>query len=145
MAEGEFSGAAPSLEGLVRSALEAVERGDEKALHGLRVTRIEFERYLWREFPQSRPVTGITAGDAWEVISNGSLSGASRFVGGFGGRRLVLQRVEHSGAMAFRNFTLWRDMTLYVKDRESGEPYTLRFLPAVAERHGRFKAFSFKD
>ena len=142
---GEFTGGAPTLESLLQAVFVAIERGDEATLHVLRVSRAEFERYLWPEFPQSRPITNIQAEDAWSFVKNGSLAGASRALGSYGGRRFTVQSIASSGPLPYTNFTLWRDIVITARDESSGEIQTMRFLPAVAERHGRFKVFSYKD
>lgn len=142
---GEFTGGAPTFETLLQAVLVAIERGDEGTLHALRVSRAEFERYLWPEFPQSRPITNIQAEDAWTFVQSGSLAGASRAIGSYGGRRLTIRGIASSGPLPYTNFTLWRDIVLTARDESSGEIQTLRFLPAVAERRGRFKVFSYKD
>ena len=142
---GEFTGGAPTFETLLQAVLVAIERGDEGTLHALRVARAEFERYLWPEFPQSRPITNIQAADAWSFVQSGSIAGASRALGSYGGRRLTIRSIASSGRLPYTNFTLWRDIVLTARDESSGEIQTLRFLPAVAERGGRFKVFSYKD
>jgi hypothetical protein len=142
---GEFEGGMPSLASLVESALDAALRGDENALHALRATRGEFERFLWREFPQSRPVTNITAADAWGFMSAGSLTGANRAIAAWRGRNLEVVKIESSGRMAFTNFTMWRDLVVTARDAETGEVHRISFLPAVVERHGRHKVFTYKD
>lgn len=135
----------PSLVLLVEAALDAARRGDEDALHRLRATRSEFERFLWREFPQSRPVTNITAADAWSFMSQGSRTGANRAVAAWSGRNLEIVKVESSGRMPFNNFTMWRDVVVTARDADTGEVHRLSFLPAVVERHGRHKVFTYKD
>jgi hypothetical protein len=142
---GEFEGGMPTLVSLVGAALDAARRGDEDALHALRATRGEFDRFLWREFPQSRPVTNITAADAWSFLSAGSLTGANRAVAAWGGRNLEIVKIESSGRLPFTNFTLWRDLVVTARDAETGEVHRISFLPAVVERHGRHKVFTYKD
>lgn len=142
---GELTGGAPMLLALVESALDAARRADEGALHGLRVTRAEFERFLWREFAQSRPVTNITASDAWGFISSGSLAGANRAAAAWEGRSLEILKIESSGRMEFTNFTMWRDLVVTVRETATGEEHRLTFLPTVVERHGRHKVFAYKD
>src|SRR6185503_6980833 len=63
--EGEFSGGAASLEDLAREILAGLEQNDERALHALRVTQDEFERIIWPEMPQSRPITNIPFSEVW--------------------------------------------------------------------------------
>ena len=142
---GEFEGGMPSLLSLVEAALDAARRGDEETLHRLRATRGEFERYLWREFPQSRPVTNITAADAWSSMSQSSLTGANRAVAAWRGRNLEIVKVESSGRMPFSNFTMWRDVVVTARDAVTGDLHQIAFLPAVVERQGRHKVFTYKD
>jgi len=142
---GEFAGGAPAFEALLQAVFVAIERNDEQTLHALRVTRAEFEGFLWPEFPQSRPITNIQPEDAWAFVQNGSLAGAGRALGSLGGRRFTVKSIASSGPLPYTNFTLWRDIVITARDESSGEIQTLRFLPAVAERRGRFKVFSYKD
>jgi len=142
---GDFEGGMPTLVSLVEAALDAARREDEDALHRLRATRAEFERFLWREFPQSRPVTNITAADAWSFMSQSSLTGANRAIAAWSGRSLEIVKIESSGRMSFTNFTMWRDVVVTARDTVTGEVHRISFLPAVVERHGRHKVFTYKD
>lgn len=141
----EFVGGASSLAELAAGLIAALNARDERALHALRVTRPEFEVILWREFPQSRPITNITADDAWSLSTSNSLAGASRVVGLFGGRNLELLGVESGPPDAYRNFTLHRGFVIQARDPATGEQLRLRFASTAAERKGRFKALIFKD
>jgi hypothetical protein len=141
----ELTGGAPSLELLGRMLLAALHEKNEKALHALRITRREFETIFWREFPQSRPITNITAADAWEMSLAQSVTGASRAVGLYGGRPLELVRVETGPSSAYRNFILHRETVIVARDTTSGLEVRLGFTPTIAERHGRFKALLYKD
>lgn len=142
---GDLEGGSPTLLTLVETALDAARRGDEDALHRLRVTRSEFERFLWREFPQSRPVTNITAADAWSFISSGSLAGANRAAAAWSGRDLEVREIESSGRMEYTNFTMWRDLVVTVREAATGAEHRITFLPAVIERNGRHKVFTYRD
>jgi hypothetical protein len=142
---GELEGGAPNLLALVEAALDAARRGDEDALHRLRATRSEFERFLWREFPQSRPVTNISAADAWSFLSSGSLAGANRAAAAWAGRDLEIVAIESSGRMEYTNFTMWRDLVVTVREAATGEEHRITFLPAVVERHGRHKVLTYRD
>ena len=130
---------------LALDLLDALRARDARALHALRVTRKEFERILWPEFPESRPVTNISADDAWEPAQAGSLSGAERAIGSYGGRTLELLRVESAATVSYRNFTLHRGMSILGKDVASGEVFTMRFASSFVERGGRFKVLLYRD
>ena len=140
----EFQGGAASLEDLARSLLAGIETKDERALHALRLARLEYETILWPEFPQSRPVTHIPFDEVWAFTTTQSLAGAGRAIGAYGGRPLTLLRVE-ARPMSYRNFTLYRDVKIVVRDSRDERVVALGFAPSVAERRGRFKALIFKD
>lgn len=143
--DDEFSGGAASLEDFGRRVVEALNSLDETGLHRLRVTRVEFERILWPEFPESRPITRITADDAWSLSEPRSLTAASRAIGLHGGKRLRFERVEHDRVQPFTNFDLYRGVTIVATDEASGESHRIPMAPSVAARHGRFKALLFRD
>lgn len=141
----ELTGGASSLESLARLLLTDLQARDERAMHALRITRQEFEIICWPEFPESRPITRITADDAWEFALPTSLAGAGRTIGLHGGRDLSLVRVTAGYAERYRNFTLHRDVVITARDVQTGDSLSLRFVPSVVERHGRFKGLLFKD
>ena len=140
-----FSGGASTREDLAQMLLAALSARDEKALHALRVTKEEFSVILWPEFPESRPITNITADDAWGMAIAQSVAGAGRAVGQYGGKDLTLLRVEGGPPMAYRNFVLRRDVSLLVRDRSTGVESRLNFAPSFVERNGRVKVLIFHD
>ncbi|MEK7315020.1 MAG: hypothetical protein AAB011_02475 [Candidatus Eisenbacteria bacterium] len=140
-----FQGGAASMEEFGRSVVTALNGKDEKALHTLRVTRVEFERILWREFPESRPITRITAEDAWSMSEPRSIAGAGRAVGLHGGRRLRFLTIESASIQTFTNFLLHRDVVIAAVDEGTAEVHKITMAPSVAERKGRFKALLYRD
>lgn len=141
----ELSGGGSSLEDLARRLLAALRDRDERALHELRLSQREFAEICWPEFPESRPVTGVAVDDAWGMLLPQSLAGVSLAVGSYGGRELQLLRVETGGPFQYRNFVRHRGVLLVTRDASSGEEHRLRFVPSVIERHGRFKALTYRD
>ncbi len=141
----DLAGGASSKRDLAMMLLAGLNARDERALHALRITRKEFEVILWPEFPESRPVTNITAEDAWEMSIAQSVSGAGRAIGGYGARQLELVRVECDPPTPYKNFTLHRGVTIVARDQNSGETERMRFAPTFVERHGRYKVLTFKD
>jgi hypothetical protein len=142
---GEFTGGAASLEDLGRAVLDAINARNVTALHELRVTRREFETFLWREFPESRPITNITVDDAWSMSVHTSRNGGSRAVDQFGGRSLRLVRVDRGPTQEFTNFKLIRDVVIVAEGEGGGEAQYIKIVPSVAVRNGRFKALLFRD
>ena len=141
----ELDGGARSIGALARNLLAAIDARDERAMHAQRLTFREFEGICWPEFPESRPITRITAADAWEFSLTSSLAGAGRTVGLYGGHGLELVRVEVGRTEEYRNFQLHRGVVIVARDAVDGSEVSLRFLPSIVERHGRFKALLYHD
>lgn len=141
----DVTGGARSPEALARLLLEALQVGDEHALHALRLTRAEFGTILWPELPESRPITHITVDDAWEMSNGQSLSGVSRAVSSYGSHQLELTHLESSERVPYRNFSLLRHVVLVCQDRSTGEEVRLKFASSFLERHGRYKVVTFRD
>ena len=139
------TGGARSPEALARLLLEALQVGDEHALHALRLTRAEFGAILWPELPESRPITHITVDDAWEMSNGQSLSGVSRAVSTYGSHQLELTHLESSEAVPYRNFSLLRHVILVCHDRSTGEQVRLKFASSFLERRGWYKVVTFRD
>jgi hypothetical protein len=74
-----------------------------------------------------------------------SLSGANRAIDGYGARQLELLRVESDPPFPYRNFMLYRGVRIVVRNQDTGEIERLKFAPSFVERHGRYKALTFKD
>jgi hypothetical protein len=141
----EVTGGAHSQEALARLLLEALQVGDEHALHALRLTRAEFSTILWPELPESRPITHITVDDAWEMSNGQSLSGVSRAVSAYGSHQLEFVRLESSEPIAYRNFSLLRQVIIVCQDWSTGGEVRLKFASSFLERHGRYKVVTFRD
>jgi hypothetical protein len=125
--------------------LLAAARGDRPRLSGLCVSREEFARILWPEFPQSRPVTGATADDGWYFLARRNTGGVGRLLADWNGRPLTLVRVERGGpAERYRNFRLHRGLTIVART-EGGDEVRIDDLRTVAERNGVYKIYSMRD
>src|SRR6185295_16717115 len=135
----ELTGGAASIDQLGRMLLAGINARDERGIHALAVTRNEFEVILWREFPESRPVTHITADDAWEMSSIQSNAGVGRTLGALGYRRLEFIRVDTGPPVPYRNFTLYRKVEIVTRDPATSQEVRVGFAPSFVERHGRFK------
>lgn len=140
-----LSGGSRSIRDLAQRLLAALEARDEKALHAARLTRSEFGVICWPEFPESRPITRITADDAWELSDPTSRAGAGRAIGAYGGHPLKLVAVHIDHREPFRNFTLHRGVVIEAKDQTNGRDLALKFAPSIVERKGRYKVLMYKD
>lgn len=140
-----FTGGCRSLDELGRAVLWALHHADADSLRSLCVTREEFSDVMWREFPQSRPATGLTADDAWGALARRFSAGVHGAVVEHAGRPLRFRRIERTDSTRhYRNFRLHNGVII-VAVNERGEEERLRFVRAAAERQGRFKIQSTTD
>lgn len=144
-ASERFRGGCRSLDDMGRAVLWALHYSDADSLRRLCLDRREFSGILWREFPQSRPATGLTAEDAWGMLERRFLAGVSGALHEHGGRPLRFLRIErYDTTRHYRNFLLHNGIVI-VAANEQGEEERLRLVRAVAERRGRFKIQSTTD
>lgn len=140
-----LAGGTRSLDALGRTVCRALQRGDVDSLRMLCVRDDEFRDILWREFPQSRPVTGITWRDAWIIVGARLNSGCSGAVNDFGGRYLEFVRFEPTtAATRFKNFRLHDGLVLVARNATGGLE-RMTWLRSVVERNGVFKIYGVSD
>jgi hypothetical protein len=140
-----FTGGTRSLDELGRYVCRALHFSSVDSLRDACITYDELSVILWPEFPQSRPITGLTADDAWLLLNNRNHGGIARALQGYGGRHLQFVRWERRDTIAiYKNFKLHHGLTLVVTN-EDGKEEWLDVVRSVAERKGRFKLYSLKD
>ncbi len=141
-----FHGGARSLTDLGRRVCHALgyERASDSLL-ALSVQQDEFRDILWREFPQSRPATGIQWGDAWMFLWARLHGGSVAAMHEYGGHRYEFLRFERYDSTAtYKNFKLHNGLVLYARD-ETGQIERFTWFRSAVERNGRFKIYSMKD
>jgi hypothetical protein len=140
-----FTGGTRSLDDLGRAVCHAIHHSDRDSLVALCVTDREFSKIMWREFPQSRPITGLQWDDAYFVLDRRNGGGAGRAIQMHGGTHLRFVRWERTDTTAvYRNFRLHNGLVLVALD-ENGQETRLDVVRAAAERGGRFKLYALKD
>jgi len=139
-----FHGGARSLDDLGRAICRALHHGDRDSLLALCITDDEFRDILWREFPQSRPATGLQWDDAWKILYARLHAGCSHARRDLGGHYYEFLRFDESPPTRYKNFALHQHLVLVVKD-DQGRVQQWTWLRAVAERKGRFKIYSTED
>lgn len=137
-------GGATSLRHLLSQALEAVDAGDGQAAQRLSVTRGDFLRILWPEFPQSRPAAQVPGQDAWDLLNNRNMASFNRHMGDHVGTGLRLKAFKVGKVEEYENFRLLDDMTIEAETADH-QPVTLDLIRTVVERKGRFKVYSTRD
>jgi len=140
-----FRGGARSLDDLGRQVCRALHHETADSMLALCVTADEFRAILWREFPQSRPATGLTWQDAWSALSMRLHGGTRSAVQDHGGHYFEFLRFDQSDTTArYRNFTLHNGLILVARN-DQGEIERFDWLRSVAERKGVFKIYSVRD
>jgi len=140
-----FTGGCKSLDELGRAVLWSLHHSDKDSLLRLCVDHREFSQIMWREFPESRPATGLSADDAWAVLDRRFLAGVDGALHEYRGRPLVFVRVERYDSLrTYKNFRIHNGFVI-VSSNERGEEERLRFVRAAVERKGRFKIESTTD
>lgn len=140
-----FKGGLGSLDEVGRTVCRMLHHRAADSLFALCVTEDELRDIMWREFPQSRPATGLTWEDAWRVLYVRLLSGTRDATGDYGGRYYQFLRWERVDTTAvYKNFKLHNGLILVAK-RDDGEIVKMNWLRSVAERKGRFKIYSTRD
>lgn len=138
-------GGTKSLDELGQAVCRALTHNDRDSLFALCVADSEFRQIMWREFPQSRPATGLQWEDAWRVLGMRLQSGCSDAVGEYGGHYWQFLRFERGDStMRYANFALHNGLVLVVKN-ERGEIEKHGWLRSAIERRGRFKIYSVRD
>jgi hypothetical protein len=140
-----FRGGTRSLDDLGRAVCRALQNRDLDSLQKLCIDQEEFRGILWREFPQSRPVTGLTWEDAWRVLDVRLVSGTRGAIADHGGRPYQFVRFERADTTAlYKNFKLHNGLILIARN-DLGELERWGWLRSVAERRGAFKIYSLRD
>ena len=72
-----FRGGTRSLDELGRTICRLLRKSDRDSMMTLCIRDDEFRDILWREFPHSRPITGLTWEDAWISLTQRLMAGCS--------------------------------------------------------------------
>ena len=140
-----FHGGARSMEELGKDVCWALHHSSSDSLLKLCVTDAEFKDILWREFPQSRPATGLQWDDAYKFLFARQHAGCAHAIRDYGGHYYQFLRFEPAESLGvYKNFKLHSKLILVAKD-DTGQIQEMRWLRAVAERKGRFKIYSTED
>lgn len=142
--KAELHGGASSLDALGRRVCRALDINRADSLRVLCVTDAEFRDILWREFPQSRPATGLTWVDAWRILFARLNGGSIAAVNDWGDHRYEFLSFERDSVKNYRNFRMHNLLVMAVRD-ERGEVHRWNWMRSVVERRGRYKIYSMRD
>lgn len=140
-----FTGGAGSMDDLGRRICRGLQVQKRDSLAKLCVTDMEFKNILWREFPQSRPATGIRWEDAWVILGARMNAGCGHAIRDYGGHWYQFVRFEEGDTVqVFRNFRMHSKLVLVARD-DMGQVQRMKWLRGVVERRGSFKIYSTED
>ena len=141
-------GGARSLDDLGRTVCRLLHHGEGDSLNALCVSQEDFRDVLWREFPQSRPVTGLQWQDAWTILYARLHAGVAHALRDHGKEPLQFVRFERApradSLATYRNFRMHNGLVLVVRTG-SGELEKRNWLRSVVERRGHFEIYSTDD
>jgi hypothetical protein len=139
----ELDGGFDTPEALAEAFLDAVFYESQDMFHEIRVREGEFRTIFWPEFPQSRPITNVSAADAWQFHNVHCLDGVQEVLDRFGGQRLHLQEVRvTTGIAPYRNFNLYKGVVIEAAD-DDGNLVSIGLAPVFAERNGLWKIYMY--
>ena len=139
-----FRGGTRSLDELGRAVCRLLRRSDGDSLLALCIREEEFRDIMWREFPHSRPITGLTWEDGWMSLTQRLMAGCSGAASDHGGRAFEYLRFEVDSVARYKNFKLHMGLRLVVRD-DQGQTTKMHWVRSVAERKRRFKIYSTDD
>ena len=120
--------------------LEAMDLFDK-----IRVSEKEHAAIFWPEFPQSRPITNVTAGEAWFYHQGHCREGIMESIAKFGRVRLKLRKVRYDEGIAqYRNFNLYHGVVVEATTPDE-RIVELPWAATFAERNGEWKVYTYHD
>lgn len=135
--------AAPSLDTLVRTVLDALHDEDDDRLRRLLVTADEHRTLLWPELPESDDVPFAFARSMNEANSR---KGLTRALERYGGQRFEVISIQFTRSPeVYRSFTLHRGARVTVRRASDGRVGELPILDVVLERGGRWKLMNYEE
>lgn len=138
-----MAGARESPESVARAVLDAIERGSERRLERLLVTREEHRRLLWPELPERNTfpfeyVRLLNVHDTRE--------GIEKALREYGGSDLELLRVEfRKEPERYEDFVLHKGARVWVRRASDGRVGYIETLDVLVEWNGRWKPLNYAE
>src|SRR5262249_50689534 len=99
-----FQGGTRSMDELGRRVCSMLHHSARESLWTLCVQDSEFRNIMWREFPESRPATGLRWLDAWISLYQRLVSGISGAISDYGGEDWQFVRITSDSVATYKNF-----------------------------------------
>jgi hypothetical protein len=134
-----------SPEDVAQKILDLVYFNQYQELLDLRVSRQEYDEFIWPELPQSRPITNMKSSDGWKFHDADCRDAVKAALSYWGGKELRLADVEFTEGIAqYANFNLLRGVRIHAVDAADRD-VIMTIAPIFAERNGRWKVYHFKE
>ncbi|MGH7741592.1 MAG: hypothetical protein ACRENS_06165 [Candidatus Eiseniibacteriota bacterium] len=139
-----FVGGTKSMNLLGMAICRAVHHQSLDSLMKLCIDSKEFREILWPEFPNSRPMTGMTWDFAWMTTFSRLHGGCAQACRDYGGHVYQLISMHPDSVMQYKNFKMYSRIKMMVKSDE-GETLQWKWMRGVVMRKGRYKIYSTSD
>jgi len=139
-----FTGGARSLNDFGRTVARLLQYDRRDSLERLCVRSDEFRDILWREFPQSRPATGIQWADAWFFLYTRNHKGCGLAMNDWGGQNYQFIGVTCDSTMQYKNFKMYSKLKIIVGNANA-DTVKWEWVKAIVERKQRVKILALRD
>jgi len=131
-----------SPEAAAQAVLDALWSRDVNRLRKLPITETEFRKHIWPALPVAKADIGATPDYTWAEMSQKNAGFLGGLLDEYGGRRLVLRRVDFRGAITeYDTFTTHGKVELTVD--VGGQQQTVRLFGSMIESGSRWKIYSY--
>jgi hypothetical protein len=139
-----FTGGVKGLNQFGRTVTRLIQYQRRDSLERLCVRSDEFRDILWREFPQSRPVTGIQWEDAWFFLQTRNHKGCGQAISELGGQECQFLGVTCDSTKQYKNFKMYSKLKIIIRDANA-DTVKWDWVKAIVERNRQFKILALRD
>lgn len=141
--DSPLSNARNTPEALAEAALDALRAEDGEALDSLRITREEYEAYLWPSLPDKEHVPFEFV---WSVTGPRSRKARGEVMNEFGGLPFELVKVDLGEEIErYDAFILYQEARMTVRRTDTGKEGMLPLMDVIVEMDGGWKFLNFAE
>jgi len=132
-----------SPEALAEAALLALAASDPEGLDALRVTRDEYEVFLWPSLPDK---AYVPFDFVWSLTGPRSRKARREIVSEYGGLPLELVKVQLGEKVeVYDDFTLFQEARMTVRNTQTGVEGLIPLMDVIVEMGGQWKFLNFGE
>ncbi len=128
--------------GVAQSVIDAMSRGDARALGSLALSESEFRDHVWPELPAARPERNLPFSYVWGDLRQKSAASLAATLARHRGQRYTLVDVRFGEATPHQTYTVHRNSTFVVRAAD-GQQSDVKLCGSMIEQDGRWKVFSY--